>query len=658
MNSCLLSIIISTILICATLLSSTVVAEENIQWKNCEATFDGKKISVSNSLIKRCWNLGDGGLHALELTDLKNGVEWISKQNAPNSTANWTVKFNTGKNKVVEAESLQVKLICTTTGDSYQIRIFNQVNGIELERMSNKPIVNDATIDSLNLKQPSQLEFTNVTLKDNTDHNKGELVTRETFQFSNPFSVKTNIAYIEDKKLGHGIIFFKLAPLPHARAQKITQDFTWDKTTLSWFGPGVNTISGRGYPCVIISYSGGKPGRIAATQDFQRALRQYVPKRDGQMLSNTWGDRSKDAKISESFLKKEIEAGKKLGIDVMQIDDGWQKGLTKNSAVARSKAGVWSGFWKSDPQFWTPHRQRLPNGLKPITQKAKETGLNTGLWYAPDSDEDFSNWKRDAERILELHRANKVNYFKLDSIVMTTALAEDRVNKLMNKVIADSNGKVIIDLDVTAGIRPGYLGAVSVGTVFVENRYTDFKNYWPHKTLRNFWDLSEFIDPVRLRMEFLNQFRNKKKYKKNPLAPATYSSDYLFASIMFSSPLAWFEVSELPEEFVSKAAPLIKVWKVHRSKVHGGHIIPIGKAPNGKNWTGFCSISKDRKSGYAVILKEINPQDKQLLDIPLLDKSTEKVTKLYGKGSATIKDGKLSVNLPDDRSYIFVQFGD
>ena len=44
------------------------------------------------------------------------------------------------------------------------------------------------------------------------------------------------------------------------------------------------------------------------------------------------GDRSRDARINEAFLLKEIDAGAALGVDVVQIDDGWQKGRTANSA--------------------------------------------------------------------------------------------------------------------------------------------------------------------------------------------------------------------------------------------------------------------------------------------------------------------------------------
>ena len=74
-------------------------------------------------------------------------------------------------------------------------------------------------------------------------------------------------------------------------------------------------------------------------------------------------------------------------------------------------------------------------------------------------------------------------------------------------MLRESKGKVVFDLDVTAEIRPGYFGVPDAGPIFVENRYTDFHRYWPHQTLRNLWKLAQYVDPLRLRMEFLNNTR-------------------------------------------------------------------------------------------------------------------------------------------------------
>lgn len=77
----------------------------------------------------------------------------------------------------------------------------------------------------------------------------------------------------------------------------------------------------------------------------------------------------------------------------------------------------------------------------------------------------------------------------------------------------------MVDLDVTAGIRPGYFGAVASDPVFVENRYVrrgDNRRWYPHHTLRELWLLSHAVDPVRLRMEVLNPARLPELYAAEP----------------------------------------------------------------------------------------------------------------------------------------------
>ena len=110
-------------------------------------------------------------------------------------------------------------------------------------------------------------------------------------------------------------------------------------------------------------------------------------------------------------------------------------------------------------------------------------------------------------------------------------LSLSRQRRLFDKVVTESNGKVVIDMDVTAEKRPGYFGMMSAGPLFVENRYSDYATYWPHLTLRALWALSEVVDPLRLRMAVLNPLRNREKYGDDPLAPAAYPAETLVSSL-------------------------------------------------------------------------------------------------------------------------------
>lgn len=619
-------------------------------------------LTLRNGEIETLWRVGAGVVGPVDSALWKRaGFCPVGVPEAGDWT--WTATFSKRRDLPVSEPALVAQLNGSNGSEdvAYRFRLFEGVPAVEWRREA-KPgttISGDSLLLAVEAMAEEPPRFSSVQLQDHTDrHGKKDNLVQVTAHdlVGGPFKVAANVAFLGSGE--GGVTFVKMAPLPHARAVEAAEDFTWDGTTLQWRGPGVNPVSGQGYPCAVIFHGADRASRIAALQDYYRCLRTYEPGRDGLLLSNTWGDRSRDAKIGEEFLMAEIKAGAELGVDVMQVDDGWQKGRTQNSAtVTRSKAGVWSGFWRTDPEFWSAHPERLPNGLDPIAAAAKAKGLHLGIWYAPDSEDEFANWKRDADRILELHQAHGADYFKLDSITMTSPQAEWNVQQLLRRVIEESKGKIVVDLDVTAGVRPGYLGAVTCGTVFVENRYTDWGSYVPHQTLRNFWSLSEFVDPVRLRMEFLNNTRNVEKNEgKGDLAPAAYPPGYLFATVMCGSPLAWFEVSELPEAYAEEVGALVRIWRDHRAALHGGHLIPIGAEPDGHQWTGFASVAKDRKSGYLLVLRETNGEDTWETAVPFLEGRALTIEKLAGGGEVRAGNGTLAVTLPEPRSFVFLRF--
>lgn len=95
----------------------------------------------------------------------------------------------------------------------------------------------------------------------------------------------------------------------------------------------------------------------------------------------------------------------------------------------------------------------------------------------------------------------------------------------------------MLNLDVTAGRRGGYFSYSKYGNIFLENRYTDWQNYYPYWTLRNIWTISKYVPAERLQIEFLNNDRNTEKYGDDPFAPAKYDIRYLFATTMAAQPL-------------------------------------------------------------------------------------------------------------------------
>ena len=404
--------------------------------------------------------------------------------------------------------------------------------------------------------------------------------------------------------------------------------------------------TGEGYPWTVLTYSGGDAGRARVLQAWQRRLRVPRPGLDGVFLTNTWGDRNRDGRIEEGFLVEEVAATAVLGAEVQQIDDGWQRGTTSNS-VNRDQGGVWLGFWAADPRFWVPHPERLPQGLEPVVAACREHGVGLGLWFAPDSADDFANHERDAAVIVDHHRRLGVRWVKIDGVKAHTKTAERNLRRFFERVLHDTDGDVAFDLDVTAEVRPGWFGRPEVGPLFVENRYTDWGRYFPHATLRNLWQLAWWVAPWRLRLELLNHRRNAERYGDDPLAPGRYPADYLFAAVMVASPLGWFEVSQLPSATVAAIAPLVASWKRHRHELHGGSVIPVGDCPSGASWTGFCVEGGDH--AHLVLLREYTPADGAALDLPL-DGDWE-AERIAGDGELDVIHGVADVTIAEPLRY-------
>jgi alpha-galactosidase len=351
-------------------------------------------------------------------------------------------------------------------------------------------------------------------------------------------------------------------------------------------------------------------------------------------------------------MSREVEAAARLGVDVVQIDDGWQRGVTANSAQAKEKGGVWNGFWASDDRFWDVNLDRFPEGIDGLVAAAALHGMKFGLWFAPDSSNESQNWKLDAEAILRLHRELDINFFKIDALKLKTRLGEERVRDFFEYVLQESHGAVTFDQDITAEDRFGPFGLLDPGPLFVENRYTDWHRYWPHHTLRVGWQLTRWIDPVRLRLEWLNNQRHQDKYAGDPLAPANWRPDALFATVLPFAPLGWFEVQNLPEAYFQQAAPLIATWKQHRHALHRSEMTPIGTAPDGVSWTGF--FWKSAEAEYALAFRELNASSAWQVTVPGVACGSGEV--LGGRGRATLGGGLLEVNVPAELDFVWVRW--
>ena len=148
----------------------------------------------------------------------------------------------------------------------------------------------------------------------------------------------------------------------------------------------------------------------------------------------------------------------------------------------------------------------------------------------------------------------------------------------------------------------------------------------------------------------LNPLRNQEKYAGDPLAPANWPIESVFASVMLGSPLGWFEASGLAPETVSRLAPFVATWKLHRDRLHAGVVHPVGEKPDGVAWTGF--VVKGAEGLDVVLFRELNAKRDFTIDLgPFGSASSAEV--LSPRGHASVKDGVLSVDVPDALDFVW-----
>ena len=410
----------------------------------------------------------------------------------------------------------------------------------------------------------------------------------------------------------------------------------------------------RCYGFVTGVTSGGKLGRLSALRIYQQKVRIHTPGRDEMVMMNTWGDRAQDSHIGEAFILQELVAAHRLGISHFQIDDGWQTGRSSNSAF---KGGSLNSIW-SNPNYWKPDPKKFINGFTPVIDLAKKLGIEICIWFNPSQDSSYRHWSDDAGALISLYKQYGIRTFKIDGVQIKDKTGEINFRKMLDTVMKVTNRQAVFNLDVTAGRRNGYNYFNEYGNIFLENRYTDWGNYYPHWTLRNLWQLSAYLPPQNLQIEFLNNFRNVDKYPPDdPFAPSKVSMEYEFAIAMMAQPLAWMEATAFPEKGFA-IAPVIKKYRQLQSALHQGQIFPIGDEPSGTSWTGFQSISGN--TGYLLIIRELNTKRSTWLKSWLRAGRKVRLTKLLGEGSdgliKTDRDGRIKCELTKPNSYVLYRY--
>ena len=387
------------------------------------------------------------------------------------------------------------------------------------------------------------------------------------------------------------------------------------------------------------------------TEEIETICRRYY--RDAMInklprtMSNTWGDRHGNSRVCRDFVLREIEAAREIGVDIVQIDDGWQIGQTYDKANLNEQGRK---VFRGD--FWEVDKKRFPDGMNEITDAIDANGLKLGLWFAPDSEHNYALLERDIAVLKKAYDQWGVRFFKLDMYWIESVENQEQFLKLL-KAIYSFGDDVAVQLDVTRDMRINYLCGKEYGSIFVENRYTKIANFYPYRVLRSLWGFSKYLPTTRFQFEVVNPDLYKESYPEGDLfAPSYFGMDYLFASVMLSNPLFWMELQFLSEERRRELAPIMKVWRALREELATADISPIGERPDGRSLTGFAI--KGEAHSYLLLFREFTNRD--TLKLRLKEPVQILRTVISNTSVSTGTEGdRVCVTLSAPRSYALLE---
>ena len=675
---------------------------------NCSAILNNDKLILETAKIKRVYRFNNGDLISELIEDKTSGTRWNQDVNAGFSLGWEGKEIETdfalpGGDAVPEKRKFEQKEVSATqySSEHLLVKVSFAIENVEIMREFklypdspaisctfylrgetekqwlekpdsgvNAPLESASDITALDLPAPmlekfyfpeKHLRCKCIQFFDVTDVNNNLVKSEEFLPYGRSSNYTGNLMMGSNVMNEDGFFILKEAPCSDIQMASPGFDFIADNRHIKLIGLGVLPSDlkkdewTRGYGFVSGLASGGEEALVNALRKHKECVRKFDSKRDKMILLNTWGDRSQDATLSESFALNELEFASTLGITHFQLDAGWQ--IEPFASILAGEVNN-NPVWEPE-DIWQVHPERFPNGLDPVVSKANKLGIELCLWYSPCPGDDYYQWSKDADILIGFYKKHKIRIFKIDGVVILSRAGELNLRKFLDKVKQATNDTAVFNLDTTAGKRFGYNYFDEYGNYFIENRYTDWGNYYPHWVLRNLWQLSEYVQPQFMQFEFLNNLRNPQCYNDNDaLAPGNIPFEYCFAVTMASQPLAWFEASGLSKEAL-KAADAISAYEKEQTPFHRGRVLPIGDEPQGTSWTGFQSIGDNQ--GYFIIYREFNNRDHADIKVRELGGKRIKCTHICGNGkdfeSKVTEEGMLTFELPKKFSYALYKYG-
>lgn len=399
-----------------------------------------------------------------------------------------------------------------------------------------------------------------------------EVVDSETVSWANLVAV--------DDASGDGIVMLKESHKCVNQYGVDTGDFEVSQTGVynSGLGLSASEVSADEFKWCWASwsivYSGDEADRQLAIKRFDRMRYPIDPARDIYIQANTWGsDRSREASREDNVLV-ELDVQKQLGVDIQQIDDGWQNNNTD----------------------WELRSDWYPEGWSRVRAKAEKNGVKMGLWGAAVPIQ--------LEDLIRAYNEGGFISYKLDFASLDNHKNMDELMSKIRSFIEYTGHRVRVNWDLTENApRYGYYWAREYGCVYLENRKPTMPEnviYVPYLVLRDCWQLNKYTNINK----FQTSIQNVDMTHKTKSDAGLHSQAYATAIGLCGVPLLFMETHFLSSESVGVMKNIFARYKEHRDEIFASYCFSVGETPDNESWSGFQYVNGT--SGHLLLFRELN----------------------------------------------------
>ena len=505
---------------------------------------------------------------------------------------------------------------------------------------------NDYVIDYLPVSTSNLTRQTIGFYNDHDGRNSDSLDFVENSIFEKPITEPENyndasILFLFDETGGFGLV--KESHLVVNKPGINTGFFTCSNSGVESTGWGLALANiTRDYfsPCWAswrICWEGGEDEKQLAIKTFDR-LRYPLSEEDIVLVTNVWGGGKGTASAKEENILKEIKSCADLGIDVVQIDAGWEN---------REK----------QDEGWQISKVAYPNGFGKIMKVAEDNHVKMGIWNTAESVNENND------------RLNVLNdygflYFKIDIGTWSTYDMLRELTGHVRELAVHSQHKAKVNWDVThKGLRVGYLYNREYGNLFLQNRRLAMENknnkgstYVPRRILRDQWTVANYLNLNQIMFNVQTTEHVDPQYSNARL----YGDVYSFAIAMMSSPLFFTETWRYSPEDREAVKHMISIYKKYRGDLFQGYVFSLGERPNDASWTGFQNYHPGKDYGYLTIFREINNTEEsksiQFHFLKNVDLELEDLLSGEKKSIRTDADGYAEFEGVDPASFRFYKY--